>query len=76
MREVHMKRVPHRQPVVPAATALFVAAFGLISPANAQTFSSSYTSTAPKDTVPKVRYTRGLVRGARSQSGTSAALSL
>jgi hypothetical protein len=49
MREVHMKRVPHRQPVVPAATALFVAAFGLISLANAQTFSSSHTSTAPKD---------------------------
>jgi hypothetical protein len=49
MREGQMKRVPHRQPVVPAATALFVAAFGLISPANAQTFSSSYTSTAPKD---------------------------
>jgi hypothetical protein len=49
MREVQMKRVPHRPPVVPAATALFVAAFGLISPANAQTFSSSYTSTAPKD---------------------------
>ena len=49
MREVQMKRVPYRQPVVPAATALFVAAFGLISPANAQTFSSSYTSTAPKD---------------------------
>src|SRR5215208_3694225 len=49
MREVQMKRVPNRQPVVPAATALFVAAFGLISPANAQTFSSSYTSTAPKD---------------------------
>ncbi|KRR21097.1 hypothetical protein CQ14_21700 [Bradyrhizobium lablabi] len=34
---------------MPAATALFVAAFGLILPANAQTFSSSYTSTAPKD---------------------------
>jgi hypothetical protein len=49
MREVQMKRVPHRQPVVPAAAALLAAAFGLISPANAQTFSSSYTSTAPKD---------------------------
>src|SRR5256884_3532972 len=44
-----MKRVPHRRPIVPAAAALFSAAFGLISPANAQTFSSSYTSTAPKD---------------------------
>jgi hypothetical protein len=49
MREVQMKRVPHRRPILPAATALFAAAFGLISPANAQTFSSSYTSAAPKD---------------------------
>ena len=49
MREVQMKRVPHRQLIVPAAAALFAAAFGLISPASAQTFSSSYTSTAPKD---------------------------
>jgi hypothetical protein len=44
-----MKRVLRRQVIVPAAAALFAAAFGLISPANAQTFSSSYTSTAPKD---------------------------
>jgi hypothetical protein len=44
-----MKRVPHRQFVLPTATALFAAAFSLISPASAQTFSSSYTSTAPKD---------------------------
>ena len=44
-----MKRVPHRQLVAPAAAALFAAALGLISPAGAQTFSSSYTSTAPKD---------------------------
>ena len=49
MREVQMKRVPHRLLIVPAAAALFAAAFGPISPANAQTFSSSYTSTAPKD---------------------------
>ncbi len=49
MHEVQMKRVPHRQLTVPAAAALYAAAFGLISPANAQTFSSSYTSTAPKD---------------------------
>jgi hypothetical protein len=49
MREVQMKRVSHRQLIVPAAAVLFAAAFGLISPANAQTFSSSYTSTAPKD---------------------------
>jgi hypothetical protein len=44
-----MKRVPHWQLIVPAAAALLAAAFGPISPANAQTFSSSYTSTAPKD---------------------------
>ena len=45
-----MRRVPHhRQLIVPAAAALFAAASGLISPASAQTFSSSYTSTAPKD---------------------------
>jgi hypothetical protein len=49
MREVQMKRVPHRQPIVPAAAALLAAAFGLISPANAQTFSSSYTSSAEND---------------------------
>jgi hypothetical protein len=49
MREVQMKRVPRRQLILPAAAALFAAAFSLISPANAQTFSSSYTSTAPKD---------------------------
>jgi hypothetical protein len=49
MREVQMKRVPHRQPIVPTAAALFAAAFALISPAGAQTFSSSYTSSAEKD---------------------------
>ena len=49
MREGQMKRVSHRQLIVPTAAALFAAAFGLISPASAQTFSSSYTSTAPKD---------------------------
>jgi hypothetical protein len=48
MQEVQMKRISHRQPIVPAA-ALLAAAFSLISPAGAQTFSSSYTSTAPKD---------------------------
>ena len=52
MREVQMKRVRRRQLIVPAAAALFAAAFGLISTANAQTFSSSYTSTAPKDCRP------------------------
>jgi hypothetical protein len=49
MREMQTKHVPHRQLGVPAAAALVVAAFGLILPANAQTFSSSYTSAAPKD---------------------------
>jgi len=45
-----MKRDRHRrQRIAPAAAALFAAASGLISPASAQTFSSSYTSTAPKD---------------------------
>ncbi|KRQ99575.1 hypothetical protein [Bradyrhizobium valentinum] len=44
-----MKRVPRRLLIVPAATTLLAAAFGLILPANAQTFSSSYTSSAPKD---------------------------
>jgi hypothetical protein len=43
-----MKRVPRRQTGL-AATALFAAAFGLISPVSAQTFSSSYTSMAPSD---------------------------
>jgi hypothetical protein len=46
---VQMKRVSHRQLIVPTAAALFAAAFGLISPASAQTFSSSYTSSAEKD---------------------------
>jgi hypothetical protein len=49
MREVQIKRVSHRQLIVPTAAALFAAAFGLISPASAQTFSSSYTSSAEKD---------------------------
>jgi len=44
-----MKRVSHWQPIAPAAAALFATAFGVISPASAQTFSSSYTSSAEKD---------------------------
>jgi hypothetical protein len=51
-----MKPVPHyhrvtRMPVIPpvAVAALFGASIGLMVPANAQTFSSGYTSTAPKD---------------------------
>ena len=49
MREVQMKHIPRRQLIVSAAAALFAAAICLISPANAQTFNSSYTSSAPKD---------------------------
>jgi hypothetical protein len=49
MREVQMKRVFPRQHTAPVAAILFAATFWLISPANAQTFSSSYTSSAPKD---------------------------
>ena len=43
------RRLPHRGLAVQAAAVLFAAAFGPISQASAQTFSSSYTSTAPKD---------------------------
>ena len=49
-----MKRVPRLQPAGLAVTALICAGLvfavlGLASPATAQIFSSSYTSTAPKD---------------------------
>ena len=44
-----MKRVPGLHLAGMAPAALFGAALSLISPANAQTFSSFYTSTAPKD---------------------------
>jgi hypothetical protein len=44
-----MKRVPCSQPIELAIAALFGAGFGLTAPASAQTFGSSYTSTAPKD---------------------------
>ena len=44
-----MKRVPGSHRAGMALAALFGVALSLISPANAQTFSSSYTSTAPKD---------------------------
>src|ERR1044072_4517701 len=44
-----MKRIYRRRIIMSSAAALLVAAFGAISPANAQTFSSSYTSAAPKD---------------------------
>jgi hypothetical protein len=48
MREMQTKRVPLR-PFIVLAAALFAGATGLIPPANAQTFSSSYTSSAEKD---------------------------
>ena len=44
-----MKRVAGLHLAEMALAALFSAALSLISPANAQTFSSFYTSTAPKD---------------------------
>jgi hypothetical protein len=44
-----MKGFPRRHLIMTAAAPLFAAVFGLISPADAQTFSSSYTSSAPKD---------------------------
>jgi len=44
-----MKRAPCSQPIGLAIAMLFGGALGLISPASAQTFGSSYTSTAPKD---------------------------
>ncbi len=44
-----MKRAPCSQPIGLAVAMLFGGAFGLISPASAQTIGSSYTSTAPKD---------------------------
>jgi hypothetical protein len=49
MREVQMKRVFRRQLMAPTIAALFAGLSSLISPANAQTFSSSYTSTEPKN---------------------------
>lgn len=44
-----MKRIPCLRPLGLAITTLSCAALGLISPTSAQTFGSSYTSTAPKD---------------------------
>lgn len=44
-----MKHVSHLQLAGLAVAALSCAVPGVISPVNAQTFSSSYTSTAPKD---------------------------
>jgi hypothetical protein len=44
-----MKRLPRRPLIISAGALPFVAVFALISPAGAQAFSSSYTSTAPKD---------------------------
>jgi hypothetical protein len=51
MKRVPYPRIAKAMQVAPgiAAAALFCAASSLISPANAQTIGSSYTSTAPKD---------------------------
>ena len=51
MMRIHRLRLVSRTNIMlgTVLAALFAACFGLISPANAQTFSSSYTSTAPKD---------------------------
>jgi hypothetical protein len=49
MGEMQTKRVLHCQFNILAGAALSAAAFGLIPSANAQTFSSSYTSSAPND---------------------------
>jgi hypothetical protein len=46
---MQMKRLLLRPFALPATAALFALAPGQIPPAGAQTFSSSYTSTAPKD---------------------------
>ena len=49
MRGVHDETRPLSAARHAAAAMLFVSCLGLISPANAQTIGSSYTSTAPKD---------------------------
>lgn len=49
MREVQMKYLSRQPLVVTALTGLFAAASSPLSSASAQTFSSSYTSAAPKD---------------------------
>jgi hypothetical protein len=46
---MQMQRLPRRQLIMSAVALPFAAVFALISPACAQTFSSSYTSAAPKD---------------------------
>jgi hypothetical protein len=46
---MQMKRLPRRRPTMPAAALLVAAVSGPVSPTDAQTFSSSYTSSAPKD---------------------------
>jgi len=44
-----MKHVPRSRPIGLAIAALIGTGFGAAAPASAQTFGSSYTSTAPKD---------------------------
>jgi hypothetical protein len=71
-----MKRVFLRPLAISAAAALFALTLGPISPASAQTFSSSYTSTAPKDcrTVGKPR-DGGATQQCPGQSGLVVLLS-
>lgn len=66
-----MRRVPLRPLAISAASVLFAAALGLFSPAHAQTFSSSYTSTAEKDcrTVGKSRDGGGATQVCPGRSG-------
>ena len=66
-----MRRVPLRPLAISAASVLLAAALGLFSPAHAQTFSSSYTSTAEKDcrTVGKSRDGGGATQVCPGRSG-------
>jgi hypothetical protein len=71
MREVQMKCLSGRPPVVATLTALFAAVSSLLSSASAQTFSSSYTSAAPKDcsNVGKSRDNDGATQVCPGKSG-------
>ena len=66
-----MKCFARRQLIVPATATLFAAVFSLISQGNAQTFSSSYSSTAPKDcrTIGKPGDNGGMTQVCPGKSG-------
>ncbi|KRR14137.1 hypothetical protein CQ12_35045 [Bradyrhizobium jicamae] len=72
-----MKRVPRRQLIGTVVAILFAAPFWPILPANAQTFSSSYTSTAPKDcrTIGKPSAEDGSTQVCPGQSGLMVVIS-